>query len=423
MGLVRCCSVARPPTNMAFSMLRAVIDVAAGMEVVSVVPVSAATSVPPVVTNINLSSGNSDGSNWWRASGESGALTWGTPLPIALSGGESGGNAWTRRARYFAPNADSSHAAGQRKTIEDEWKPEPEPWKPDKGQWEKSSEGAEDEYWEKYKEGEDPAAYKGRQRKRGARPFFVLPCRGFAEQTCRDGNDCKYSHIRLTSLSDNDYLQFIRLACPSANEQDIEFLWSLSKSDRLAVVNQGKLSNVDDIKACCEGRIKRAKYGPKRARFDPNYVPPPGGNQAAAATAAEVASVSVAGALPEAVGVAASRDVFRSSRQEGRTGVWRSGVADRWYSNKGFGFIRPDDGGADVFIHTSVLGDARDMHFDKGCAVRFVEVFDVRKQKTRVQTAVIVKERWASSPRENTRPRSRSRTKVSPQELRIGLFT
>ena len=75
LNLVSCSSDAMPPLDMAYRMLRAVIDVAANaeMDTVSVVLVTAVTPVPPVVNNINLSAGNPDGSNWWRACGESGA--------------------------------------------------------------------------------------------------------------------------------------------------------------------------------------------------------------------------------------------------------------------------------------------------------------------------------------------------------------
>ena len=73
LNLVSCSSDAMPPLDMAYRMLRAVIDVAANaeMDAVSVVPVTAVTPIPPVVNNINLCAGNSDGSNWWRACGES----------------------------------------------------------------------------------------------------------------------------------------------------------------------------------------------------------------------------------------------------------------------------------------------------------------------------------------------------------------
>ena len=143
-------------------------------------------------------------------------------------------------------------------------------------------------------------------------------------------------------------------------------------------------------------------------------MPPPGGNQAAAALAAAVAPDPVAGAPPEAVRVAGSRELSRASRQEDRTGVWRSGVAARWYSDKGFGFIKPDDGGADVFIHKNALGGTRDLRLETCCAVRFVEVFDERKQKTHAQKDVVIKDPVVSSSPENSCSRSRSRKRSRP---------
>ena len=160
----------------------------------------------------------------------------------------------------LAPDGDSSYSSGHRKSIEDQLKPEPKSWKPDKGQGEKGIKPTEDEYLEKYKEGEDPVVHKGKQGKPGAQPSFVLPCRAYLEQRCRFGSKCKYSHSSITSLSDDDYHHFIRMACPLADERDVEFLWSLSKSDRLDVVNECKTANVDDIKSCCVGRISRAKW-------------------------------------------------------------------------------------------------------------------------------------------------------------------
>ena len=95
LNLVSCSSDAMSPLDMAYRMLRVVIDVAANakMDTVSVVPVAAVTPVPPVVNNIHLSAGNSDGVNWWRACGESGAQSLGKPPYKALQDGESGGNA------------------------------------------------------------------------------------------------------------------------------------------------------------------------------------------------------------------------------------------------------------------------------------------------------------------------------------------
>ena len=86
---------------------------------------------------------------------------------------------------------------------------------------------------------------------------------------------------------------------------------------------------------------------------------------------------------PGADSIAVTREPTRASRQEDRSGVWRNGVTSRWNSDKGFGFIKPEDGGVNVFVHRSALGVRRDLRLEIGCTVRFEEVFDERKQKTK----------------------------------------
>ena len=132
--------------DMVYRMLRALVDVATNpqMDTVSVVPGTSVTPVPPVVNNINLSAGNSDGSNWWHAYGESGGQSWGKPPHKPLPDGASGGNAWTKPTRDSTPDGDSSHPSSHRKPIEDQWKPDSKPWKPDKGQWEKGTRPTKD---------------------------------------------------------------------------------------------------------------------------------------------------------------------------------------------------------------------------------------------------------------------------------------
>jgi len=50
------------------------------------------------------------------------------------------------------------------------------------------------------------------------------------------------------------------------------------------------------------------------------------------------------------------------------------GVALRWFSNKGYGFIKPDDGGEDLFCHFSSITDGKML--TEGAAVQFVKMFN-----------------------------------------------
>lgn len=54
----------------------------------------------------------------------------------------------------------------------------------------------------------------------------------------------------------------------------------------------------------------------------------------------------------------------------------RSGKAVRWNEERGFGFIECDDGGPDIFIHRSALGESRDLRLHEGDRVEFEEIRD-----------------------------------------------
>ena len=59
------------------------------------------------------------------------------------------------------------------------------------------------------------------------------------------------------------------------------------------------------------------------------------------------------------------------------------GLAQRWNGEKGFGFIKPEDGGEDLFCHVSSIEDGNALR--EGDTVFYKKVFDERKQKDRAE--------------------------------------
>jgi CspA family cold shock protein len=55
----------------------------------------------------------------------------------------------------------------------------------------------------------------------------------------------------------------------------------------------------------------------------------------------------------------------------------------KWFNNqKGFGFIQPDDGGKDVFVHISAVERAGMQSLDEGQKISFELVADRRTGKS-----------------------------------------
>merc|ERR1740133_666043 len=70
----------------------------------------------------------------------------------------------------------------------------------------------------------------------------------------------------------------------------------------------------------------------------------------------------------------------RSRSRSGSPGGREKGVACRW-NDRGFGFIRPNKGGDDVFCHVSGLKEGNMLQ--EGDEVEFTVIFDERQGKRR----------------------------------------
>merc|ERR1711977_675950 len=73
------------------------------------------------------------------------------------------------------------------------------------------------------------------------------------------------------------------------------------------------------------------------------------------------------------------------------------GVGGRW-NDRGFGFIKPDDGSEDIFCHVSAITDGNSWR--EGAQLEFERVFDDRKGKYRA-------EKVSGGCQEEYRPRDR----------------
>lgn len=63
-----------------------------------------------------------------------------------------------------------------------------------------------------------------------------------------------------------------------------------------------------------------------------------------------------------------------------------SGTVKFYNDQKGFGFIAPDDGGTDVFVHATALERAGLRILSEGQKVSFTTAVDKRNGKTAVDT-------------------------------------
>jgi CspA family cold shock protein len=67
-----------------------------------------------------------------------------------------------------------------------------------------------------------------------------------------------------------------------------------------------------------------------------------------------------------------------------------TGVVEFFNSEKGYGFVKPDDGGPDVFVHVSALEQAGISSLPEGSRISFEAVMDKRKGKTNAQNVKLL---------------------------------
>merc|ERR1712061_923540 len=58
-----------------------------------------------------------------------------------------------------------------------------------------------------------------------------------------------------------------------------------------------------------------------------------------------------------------------------------TGTVKKFFEDKGWGFITPDDGSEDVFVHRKVAGDDRTMYLEEGQKVTYEVQWEDRKGK------------------------------------------
>merc|ERR1712066_426890 len=62
-------------------------------------------------------------------------------------------------------------------------------------------------------------------------------------------------------------------------------------------------------------------------------------------------------------------------------GMPETGVVKKFFPDKGFGFITPDDGGEDVFVHRKCNGEDRTAYLEEGDKVEYEKQWEDQKGK------------------------------------------
>merc|ERR1719356_79493 len=58
-----------------------------------------------------------------------------------------------------------------------------------------------------------------------------------------------------------------------------------------------------------------------------------------------------------------------------------TGVVKKFFEDKGFGFITPDEGGEEIFVHRKIHGADRTAYLEEGAKVQFEKQWEDQKGK------------------------------------------
>jgi CspA family cold shock protein len=77
-----------------------------------------------------------------------------------------------------------------------------------------------------------------------------------------------------------------------------------------------------------------------------------------------------------------ARSLGRQPIYDSRTSYMTTGTVKWFNPDKGYGFIQPDDGGRDVFVHISAVEQSGLRHLQEGQKIQFDVVADRRTGKS-----------------------------------------
>ena len=81
-----------------------------------------------------------------------------------------------------------------------------------------------------------------------------------------------------------------------------------------------------------------------------------------------------------------STSIFASGALTSQLAIMPSGTVKKFFEDKGFGFITPDDGSEDIFVHRKCNGEDRSAYLDEGDKVEYEVEWNDQKGKYSAST-------------------------------------